>query len=188
MYPAGDVVFWFEDVQNEKAFYYDAVYWAYRAETPITKGTDATHFSPNDACTRAQVVTFLWRAAGYPEPGSGATAFTDLKPGAFYEKAVAWAVEQGITKGMSPTSFAPDATCTRGQIVTFLWRFKGMPAPVNDKSQFTDVIADSYCRDAVQWASESEVTRGVTNTTFGPDSICSRGQVVTFLYRAIEIE
>ena len=118
--PADD--FLFDDVRDGGKFYYDPVYWAYYAEPQITNGADATHFGPDNPCTRGHVVTFLWRAAGEPEPKSTKTPFTDLKPGAFYEKAVAWAVEEGITKGLSDTAFGPDATCTRGQVVTFLFR------------------------------------------------------------------
>ncbi len=176
--------FRFDDVKNENSFFYDSVYWAYAAEPQITNGADATHFGPDNPCTRGHVVTFLWRAAGEPAPKSTQTPFTDLKPGAFYEKAVAWAVEEGITKGLSDTAFGPDATCTRGQIVTFLWRFKEEPAPKSAQTPFTDVNPDGYYMKAVAWAVEEGVTKGLGDTAFGPDTTCTRGQVVTFLYRA----
>jgi len=179
----------FEDVMDPNKFYYDAVYWAFNAEPQITKGIDDTHFGPDKDCTRGQVVTFLWRAAGCPAPVvTTSSKFTDVKPGAFYELAVAWAVEKGITKGETDTTFAPDATCTRGQIVTFLWRFKGEPAPASTTTPFTDVNPNGYYMKAVDWAVEAEITKGLTETTFGPDATCSRGQVVTFLYRATAAE
>ena len=176
--------FRFDDVQDEKAFYFQPVYWAYLANPQVTKGVDATHFGPNQGCTRGQVVTFLWRAVGCPEPSGAATAFTDVKPGAFYEKAVAWAVEEGITKGVTDTTFAPDDTCTRGQIVTFLWRFCGEPKPDSTETGFTDVSATAYYAKAVAWAVQDGVTKGMTETTFAPNATCTRGQVVTFLYRS----
>ena len=176
----------FDDVQNEKSFYYTPVYWAFNADPQITNGTDATHFSPEASCTRGQVVTFLWRAAGCPEPKNAKTAFADLKPGAFYEKAVAWAVETNITKGTSGTTFSPDDTCTRGQIVTFLYRFKESPVVEKAKSPFTDLKPGAFYEDAVAWAVANKVTNGMTDTTFAPDATCTRGQVVTFLYRAVK--
>ena len=172
----------FEDVRDHRSFYFTPVYWAYNAQ--ITNGTDEVHFGPEEACTRGQVVTFLWRAAGEPEPRSVETAFTDVGPKAFYARAVAWAVEQGITKGMNDTTFAPDATCTRGQIVTFLWRFRQSPAPKSTGTPFTDVGPKAFYAKAVAWAVEDEITNGMTKTTFAPDATCTRGQVVTFLYRA----
>ncbi|MBE7006895.1 MAG: hypothetical protein E7424_07095, partial [Ruminococcaceae bacterium] len=176
--------FRFDDVKDENKFYFDPVYWAYYAEPQITNGKTATTFGPDDPCTRGHVVTFLWRAAGEPEPKSTKTPFTDLKPGAFYEKAVAWAVEEGITKGMTDTTFAPDGKCNRGQIVTFLWRFKGEPAPKSTQTPFTDLKPGAFYEKAVAWAVENDVTKGMTETTFGPDATCTRGQVVTFLFRA----
>ncbi len=178
--------FRFDDVQNEKAFYFKAVYWAYEHAPQITKGTTATTFSPNDTCTRGQVVTFLWRAAGCPEPKDTQTPFTDLKPGAFYTKAVAWAVEQNITKGTSATTFSPDQGCTRGQVVTFLHRFEHTPKPGSTNNPFNDVKAGRFYYDAVLWAVEQGVTKGTTGVTFSPDDTCTRGQIVTFLYRAMK--
>ena len=177
--------FLFEDVSDSGKFYFEPVYWAYNADPQITNGVDATHFGPDRGCTRGQVVTFLWRAAGCPEPEKAETAFTDLKPGGFYLKAVAWAVEKGITNGVSETTFAPDATCTRGQIVTFLWRFKQSPEPNNADTAFTDVDVGAYYAKAVAWAVEEGITKGMTETTFVPASTCTRGQVVTFLFRAM---
>ena len=176
--------FRFEDVRDGNKFYFDPVYWAYYAEPQITNGMDGTHFGPDSACTRGHVVTFLWRAAGCPEPKSAETPFTDLKDGSFYGKAVAWAVEEGITNGTSGTTFSPDDTCTRGQIVTFLWRFKGEPEPKSTQTPFTDLKEGAFYGKAVAWAVENGITNGMTGTTFEPDGTCTRGQVVTFLYRA----
>lgn len=170
----------FVDV-NTSDYFYEAVNWA--AAEGITAGTDAAHFSPSQSCTRAQVVTFLWRAAGGPEPLSTGTAFTDVALGAYYEKAVRWAVENGITAGTSAAKFSPNAICTRAQVVTFLWRATGGPEPENTSTTFTDVTPGAYYEKAVKWAVENEITAGLTTTTFGPDNRCTRGQVVSFLYR-----
>ena len=177
--------FRFDDVKNEKSFYFKPVYWAYEAKPQITNGMTPTTFVPDGGCTRGQVVTFLWRAAGCPEPKSTDTPFTDVKAKAFYAKAVAWAVENGITKGMTDTTFEPDATCTRGQIVTFLYRFKESPAPKSTETKFTDVNPKAFYAKAVAWAVEEGVTKGMTDTTFAPNDTCTRGQIVTFLYRAM---
>ena len=160
-------------------YYYDAVEWA--VDQGITTGTSATTFSPNASCTRAQMVTFLWRANGSPA-ASGENPFTDVKSGAYYYDAVLWAVEKGITKGTSDTTFSPDQTVTRGQTVTFLYRSDGAPAVTGDNS-FTDVAADAYYADAVQWAVNESITTGTSAATFSPLDNCTRGQIVTFLYR-----
>lgn len=160
-------------------YYADAVQWA--VENGITSGTDATHFSPGAGCTRAQAVTFLWRAAGEPEPKGTAARFTDVKAGAYYEKAVRWAVEQGITSGTSATRFSPNATCTRAQIVTFLWRREGSPEA--DGNSFSDVKTGEYYENAVKWAVKQGITSGTSATRFSPNSNCVRAQIVTFLYR-----
>ena len=149
----------------------------------ITYGVDATHFGPSQSCTRAHVVTFLWRAAGSPEPASGSNPFTDVAQGSFYYKAVLWAVEKGITAGTSATTFSPNAECTRGQIVTFLWRSQNKPA-VSGSSIFTDVAPGTYYHDAVLWAVANGITNGMGEGIFAPNATCNRGQVVTFLYRA----
>ena len=172
----------FTDVPSG-SYYADAVAWA--VENGITGGISADTFAPNAACTRAQAVTFLWRAAGSPEPQSAETAFTDVKPGSYYEKAVAWAVENGITKGTSDTAFSPDAPCSRGQIVTFLWRSQKSPA-VGTANPFTDVKPGDYYADAVLWAVAKGVTHGTTDTTFSPGSGCTRAQIVTFLWRCMQ--
>ncbi len=177
--------FRFDDVKNEKSFYFKPVYWAYEAKPQITNGMTKTTFEPDSGCTRGQVVTFLWRAAGQPEPKNAETAFTDVGPKAFYAKAVAWAVENKITNGMTETTFEPNATCTRGQIVTFLWRFNNSPEPKSTETAFTDVGAKAFYAKAVAWAVDSGVTKGMTETTFAPNDTCTRGQVVTFLYRAV---
>ena len=171
----------FADV-SPLAYYADAVDWA--LDTGITKGLNEVQFGPDRPCTRAQVVTFLWRAAGSPKPAGTPNPFSDLKPGAYYRDAVLWAVEQGITKGVDKTHFAPDSGCTRGQIVTFLWRANGSTQALVGKNPFGDVSAKDYFYSAVLWAVENGITTGTSKTAFSPGSACTRGQVVTFLYRA----
>ena len=163
------------------SYYEDAVIWA--VDKGITAGTSATTFNPNGICTRAQAVTFLWRAAGSPAAKSAVMPFTDVKAGSYYETAVLWAVENGITKGTSDTMFSPDATCTRAQIVTFLWRSQKSPA-AGMANPFADVAADTYYIDAVLWAVKHNITVGTTFSIFSPDEECTRAQIVTFLYRA----
>ena len=163
------------------SYYEDAVDWA--VENGITKGTDDTHFSPDGICTRAQAVTFLWRAAGSPEPKT-ASSFTDVPASAYYAKAVAWAIENGITNGMTETMFAPNATCTRGQSVTFLYR--ALKGTASGSTNFTDVKPDAFYADAVNWAVASGVTNGTSATTFSPNADCTRAEIVTFLYRAYQ--
>ena len=162
------------------SYYEEAVKWA--VENGITQGTDATHFSPEDICTRAEVVTFLWRAAGSPKPKTSAMPFTDIPADSYYYNAVLWAVENGITSGTSDTTFSPDAVCTRAQIVTFLWKSESSPA-AGSSNPFTDVAADTYYTDAVLWAAKEDITKGTGSTTFAPDADCTRAQVVTFLWR-----
>ena len=169
----------FTDVSSG-SYCYDAVQWA--VANGITNGTDATHFSPNAGCTRGQVVTFLWRAAGEPVVG-GNVGFVDVAPGSYCYQAVKWAVANGITKGTDATHFSPNATCTRGQVVTFMYRAEGEPA-VGGNVGFVDVAAGSYCYNAVQWAVANGITKGTDTTHFSPNATCTRGQVVTFLYRA----
>lgn len=164
------------------SYYYDAVLWA--VKNSITTGTDAIHFSPDGICTRAQAVTFLWRAAGSPAPKSATMPFTDVPAGSYYYNAVLWAVENGITKGASDAAFSPDKTCTRAQIVTFLWRSQNAPA-AGSSNPFTDVAADDYYADAVLWAVKENVTKGTGYTMFGPDDNCPRAQIVTFLWRTM---
>ena len=166
----------------EGSYYEEAVNWA--VEKGITTGTDATHFSPDGICTRAQAVTFLWRAAGSPAAKSAVMPFADVKAGSYYYDAVLWAVENGVTKGTSDTMFSPDATCSRAQIVTFLWRSQKSPA-AGTANPFTDVKASAYYADAVLWAVKEDVTKGTTNTTFSPDANCTRAQIVTFIWRAL---
>ena len=162
------------------SYYEDAVDWA--VENGITKGTDDTHFSPDGICTRAQAVTFLWRAAGSPKPETRAMPFTDVPVGSYYYDAVLWAVENGITKGTSDTTFSPNMTCTRAQIVAFLWRSEKSPA-AGTANPFADVKSTAYYADAVLWAAKEDITKGTTNTTFSPDADCTRAQIVTFLWR-----
>lgn len=169
----------FDDVKPG-AFYFDAVQWA--VENGITNGTGKNTFSPNDVCSRYQIVMFLWRAAGQPE-AKAAVSFADVKPGDIFYEAVQWAVERGITKGTSSTSFSPFAPCTRGQIVTFLYRSAGSPK-VSGACNFSDIPADSFCRGAVIWASTEGITNGTSAGRFSPNEGCTRAQVVTFLYRA----
>ena len=170
----------FTDVPASE-YYTEPVLWA--VDQGITSGLKPNQFAPEDACTRGQVVTFLWRAKGCPEPTTTTHNFTDLKENEYYYKAVLWAVENGITSGLTKTTFGPDETVTRGQFVTFLHRAEGKPAyTVNNP--FTDLKTGEYYYDAVLWAVENGVTSGLKPTLFGPDEPCTRGQVVTFLYRA----
>lgn len=169
----------FDDVKSG-AFYFDAVQWA--VENGITNGTGKNTFSPNDVCSRYQIVMFLWRAAGQPE-AKAAVSFADVKPGDIFYEAVQWAVERGITKGTDSTSFSPYAPCTRGQIVTFLHRSAGSPK-VSGACNFSDVSSGSFCHDAVIWASSEGITNGISAGRFSPNEGCTRAQVVTFLYRA----
>lgn len=168
----------FRDVDSN-AYYADAVAWA--VEEGITNGNTATTFAPGNPCTRAQIVTFLWRAAGSPA-SYGANPFTDVEPGAYYYDAVLWAVEKGITGGTTATTFSPGRACTRAQTVTFLYRYEGSPATTTP-NPFTDVAEGVYYTNAVLWAVENGITGGTTAATFSPDSVCTRGQIVTFLYR-----
>lgn len=162
------------------SYYEDAVDWA--VENGITKGTDDIHFSPDGICTRAQAVTFLWRAAGSPKPETRAMPFTDVPVGSYYYDAVLWAVENGITKGTSDTTFSPNMTCSRAQIVAFLWRSEKSPA-AGTANPFADVKSDAYYADAVLWAVKENITKGTTSTTFSPNADCTRAQIVTFLWR-----
>ena len=172
----------FTDV-NKSAYYYKAVLWAVNHDPQITNGTTATTFSPSASCTRAQVVTFLWRAMGEPNPKTTKNPFTDVKSSAYYYKAVLWAVEKGITSGTTATTFSPGAACTRAQVVTFLWRTHDEPDPTAAKNPFQDVPAGKYYTDAVLWAVEQEITSGTDATHFTPSGTCTRGQIATFLWR-----
>ena len=169
----------FVDIE-EDMFCYDAVLWA--VEKGITKGKDTTHFDPSGDCTRAQVVTFLWRAAGEPEPKDAKIAFPDVAADKYYTKAVTWAVENGITTGYKDGTFGPNDTCTRGQIVTFLWRYAGEEDTAAN-ANFPDVAVGKYYGEAVMWAVKHGITAGYKDGTFGPDKTCTRDQIVTFLYR-----
>ena len=171
----------FTDV-SDGVYYADPVAWA--VEKGVTNGTAPCFFSPDKTCTRAQVVTFLWRAAGSPEPESDSNPFTDVAEGQYYCKAVLWAVEQGITTGTSAGRFSPDSGCTRAQVVTFLWRAAGKPEPSSAAHPFTDVKTGEYYEKPVIWAVENGITMGVSADRFGPASTCTRAQIVTFLYRA----
>ena len=168
----------FTDVHAED-YYYDAVLWA--AQKGITGGMSDTLFAPNAACTRAQIVTFLWRAAGSPEP-KALSSFADVPADAYYARAVAWAVENGITEGTSDTTFAPGTICTRAQGAAFLYRAAGSPA-VSGSAAFTDVPIDAYYADSAAWAEQKGITGGIGNGLFGPHNNCTRAQIVTFLYR-----
>ena len=170
----------FYDVPNG-AYFYEAVKWA--VKNGITTGVGNDLFAPEQPCTRAQIVTFLWRAAGSPEP-KAMSSFTDVPASAYYAKAVAWAVENGITNGMTETAFAPNATCTRGQSVTFLYR--ALKGTASGSANFTDVKSDAFYADAINWAVANNVTNGTSNTTFSPNADCTRAEIVTFLYRAYQ--
>ena len=169
----------FYDVPNN-AYFYEAVKWA--VKNGITTGVGNNLFAPEQPCTRAQIVTFLWRAAGSPEPKGAASGMSDVVSGSYYEKAVAWAIENGITTGTTTSTFSPDATCTRAQAVTFLAR--ALKAKAASAAEFSDVPTGSYFADAVAWAAANGVTEGIGGGLFGSDNDCTRGQIVTFLYRA----
>ncbi len=169
-------------------YYYDAVMWAVYHDPQITNGTSAEYFSPEGNCTRGQIVTFLWRAAGQPEPESAGNPFRDVEDGAYYYKAVLWAVEKGITTGTGKDTFSPDAACTRAQVVTFLYRYEGNPKVTGAVNPFRDVPAGIWYTDAVLWAvnHDPQITNGTSKNTFSPEAACTRGQIVTFLYRAVK--
>lgn len=171
----------FRDVPSG-AYYEDAVNWA--VANGITNGMTADLFDPNGICTRAQAVTFLWRAAGSPAPKSSAMPFTDVPADSYFYNAVLWAVENGITKGTSDTTFSPSTTCSRAQIVTFLWRSQSSPA-AGSANPFTDVSASAYYADAVLWAVKENITKGTSSTTFSPADNCTRAQIVTFIWRTL---
>ncbi len=175
----------FSDVQKVAQYYYDPVIWA--TDKKITDGTGDGNFTPGGNCTRAQMVTFLWRAAGSPEPKNAENPFEDVSNNTWYTKAVQWAVENGITTGASDTKFDPNGKCTRAQIVTFLWRAAGQQQPETDGNPFEDVASDAYYKNAVLWAVENGITTGTAATRFAPKGICTRGQGVTFLYRAADL-
>ena len=163
-------------------YYYEPVLWAVNHKPQITQGTSADTFSPAATCTRGQVVTFLWRAAGEPKPTGTKNPFTDVKSGDYFYNAVLWAVEKGITQGTSKTTFSPNDPCTRAHVVTFLWRSEGQ-SKADAKNPFKDVKSGDYYYDAVLWAVKNGITQGTSATTFSPNSPCTRGQIVTFLYR-----
>ena len=169
---------------NPADYYYLPVQWA--AENGILNAASGT-FSPNKVTTRAEVVEALWKLAGKPNPRSTKNPFTDVKAGADYYSAVLWAVENGITTGTSATKFNPGGECTRGQVVTFLWRTAGKPEPTSSKNPFTDVTQTDYFYKAVLWAVENGITTGTTATKFDPSAKCTNAQTVTFLYRSIRI-
>lgn len=168
----------FEDV-DEQAYYFQPVIWAVNAG--ITTGVNETQFRPDAPCTRGQAVTFLWRAAGKPEPTCG-NPFADVPAGSYYERAVLWAYESGITNGTDPGHFSPDKTCTRAQVVTFLHRYRGCPEPERTTA-FSDVTKGAYYYQAVLWAAQEGITVGTDSSHFRPELECNRGQIVTFLYR-----
>ena len=172
----------FKDIYRD-TYYYKAVLWA--VEEGITDGTSETAFSPDMICTRAQAVTFMWRAAGSPAPVNKEMIFTDVPENAYYYDAVLWAVENGITTGTNGgTTFSPDMNCSRGQIVTMLWRANGA-AVADEENPFADVSENAYYYNAVLWAVENNITTGTSGTSFSPDMACSRAQIVTFLYRGL---
>ena len=172
----------FTDV-NSGDYFYDPVLWALTHEPQITDGMTETTFAPGETCTRGQVVTFLWRAMGCTEPTKTDNPFSDVSSGDYFYKAVLWAVEKGITDGTSATTFSPNDGCTRGQVVTFLHRANGLPTVKTSSNPFLDVTQGAYYYDAVLWAVEQGITDGTSDTTFSPDATCTRGQIVTFLYR-----
>ena len=170
----------FQDVKDG-AYYQEPVRWA--VENEIADGLSDTVFAPDGSCSRGMVLTFLWKAAGSPEPEKTEHHFEDVAPGKYYEKPILWALEKGITDGTNSTRFSPDKPCTRAQMMTFLWRSKNMPSVSGDHS-FDDVPSGSYYADAVRWAVNTEITDGLYPSRFAPEQVCTRGQAVTFLYRS----
>ena len=179
---SGDLVNPFVDVK-ENDYFYDAVLWAYYHDPQVTNGLDSTHFGPYATCTRGQIVTFLWRALGEPAPTITSNPFVDVKESDYYYKAVLWAYEKGVTTGTDATHFAPNAFCKREHAVAFLYRAAGSPECTNKDNPFTDVSSSAYYYDAVLWAVEKNITKGIDATQFGPANSCQRCQIVTFLYR-----
>lgn len=177
----------FEDI-NPDRFFYVPVLWAYYHDPQVTVGTDPTHFSPDATCTRAQVVTFLWRSMGTPDVMNPLNPFIDVKEDRYFYKAVLWALEADVTKGTSADRFSPDQGCSRAQVVTFLWRTKGSPEPKTTVNPFKDVKEDRYFYKAVLWALENGITVGTSPDRFSPDATCTRGQIATFLYRAMTLD
>ena len=172
----------YKDVKKTSDFWYDPTY--YLSALGVVKGYDnGTKFKPDNDCTRAQMVTFLWRLKGSPKPKTKSTKFTDIKKSDYYYNAVLWAVENGITTGTSKTTFGPAGVCTRGQTVTFLWRMAGKPSVGNAKCKFSDVKKGAYYYDAVIWASKQKIVAGYKDGTFQSDNKCARRQMVTFLYK-----
>lgn len=165
---------------SQNSFFYSAVKWA--SSNGVTYGTSNETFSPNKICSRAQAVTMLWRAAGSPPPSSTVTLFADVEPDKYYFEAVQWAVEQGITNGVNTLEFAPESACSRAHIITFIYRMCSSPS-VNFKQIFNDVKSNSYYSSAVTWAVQQKITNGTSNVTFSPNDLCTRAQMVTFLYR-----
>ncbi|MBQ6263691.1 MAG: S-layer homology domain-containing protein [Clostridia bacterium] len=174
----------FTDVSGSE-YYADSVGWAVNHDPVVTKGTSETTFSPKATCTRGHIVTFLWRALGEPEPASTTNPFVDVPSDQYYYKAVLWAVENGVTNGVDATHFGPGKGCTRGQVVTFMWRAFGQPEPTVATNVFTDVEAGQYYYKAVLWAVENGITNGMSDTIFAPNATCTRGQIVTFLCRGM---
>ncbi len=172
----------FIDVKRDE-YYYDSILWAYYHMPQITTGADEIHYQPEEGCTRAQVVTFLWRAAGKPSVEGADNPFRDVAKGEYYYDAVLWALREGVTTGTDPDRFSPEETCTRAQIVTFLWRYEKKPAPASADNPFRDVPAGEYYTDAVLWAVSKGVTKGTDPDRFSPEETCTRAQIVTFLYR-----
>ncbi len=185
--PQGRIAYRFDDVTDPDAYYYDAVYWAVSHDPQITNGTSDLSFTPDRDCTRAEVVTFLWRAYGKEAPASTANPFSDVEADTWYTDAVLWAANHDplITNGIGDGKFGVTVTCTRAEVVTFLWRAAGSPAPKSSENPFNDVEANSWYTDAVLWAVEQGITNGTGEGGFSPTAVCSRGQIVTFLYRAI---
>lgn len=172
----------FEDVEDSD-YYYDSVRWA--VEHGITEGTSNTTFAPKDFCSRGQVITFLWKALGSPEPLHSTNPFTDVPSDAYYTKAILWASENGIASGTTDSTFSPEAPCSRAQVMTFLWKMKGQPDPESTESPFPDVTSSDYFYQPVLWASEENITTGLIDSRFGAQDQCNRAQVVTFLWHVL---
>ena len=178
----------FVDVKPGK-YYYDPVLWAISHDPQITAGTSATTFSPNQACTRGQIVTFLWKAMGAPEPAAQDNPFTDVKTTDYFYKPILWAVQNNVTAGTTATTFSPNKPCTRAEAMTFLWASQGKPSVVSATNPFSDVKDSAYYKTAILWAygHNPQITSGTSATTFSPNATCTRGQIITFLYKAFSV-
>ena len=184
--PVSKPAFRFDDVRSPSAYYFEPVYWAWNHSPRITSGTTPTTFSPRADCTRGQILTFLYNALGRPGTGDEPLPYADVKPERYYAEAIRWAVRNGIAEGTGMTVFSPNKACTRAEAVTFLWRAAGSPEPAGKTTPFSDVPRNPRYTKAIRWAVENGITKGTGPTTFSPDQVCTRAEIITLLYRAFQ--